>query len=39
LGNGGVALILDVPSLVRQAVDGKFKPPQEFALGNAQMQD
>jgi two-component system chemotaxis sensor kinase CheA len=39
LGNGGVALILDVPSLVRQAVDGKFKPPQEFALGTVQMQD
>jgi len=39
LGNGGVALILDVPSLVRQAVEGKAKPPQEFALANAQGHD
>jgi two-component system chemotaxis sensor kinase CheA len=39
LGNGGVALILDVPSLVRQAVEGKSKPPQELALANAQGHD
>jgi two-component system chemotaxis sensor kinase CheA len=32
LGNGGVALILDVPSLVRQAMEGKARPPQEYAL-------
>jgi two-component system chemotaxis sensor kinase CheA len=32
LGNGEVALILDVPALVRQAVAGKAKPPQEYAL-------
>jgi two-component system chemotaxis sensor kinase CheA len=37
LGNGGVALILDVPALVRQAVDGKAKPPQAFARETAQM--
>jgi len=32
LGNGGVALILDVPALVRQAVEGKVRPAQEYAL-------
>jgi two-component system chemotaxis sensor kinase CheA len=32
LGNGGVALILDVPALVRQAMEGKARPPAQFAL-------
>jgi two-component system chemotaxis sensor kinase CheA len=35
LGNGGVALILDVPALVRQAVEDKTRPAQEYALAEA----